>query len=622
METFPIRSRPDFPPAPVGVAIQWPRQQPRYYAIGHQTGGNNSTPDEAMAALHEAWASGLPLLFHGGKFDLSVLYERLGLPELPWERIHDTMTLAFLNDPYARSLALKPLAADLLQMPPDERDDVANWLWDHRAQLLQAFGIKAHQPRSPKAGEWIAYAPGDVVAPYACGDVVRTTNLFNRLYPLVTEAGMGAAYDRERRLQPILMENERSGIRVEQDGLGLSIETVETWLRTRLNASGLSFDADRDVAQVLLNNGVVPAENWTYTASGHLSVKKDVLTPDMFTDPQVASALGYRNRLATTLNTFMLPWQTQASANAGRITTNWNSTRSPGSGTRTGRPSTSNHNFLNVAKEFEEADDGYRHPAFLPVSPLPNIRCHLLPDEGHVWLNRDQDTQEVRVFAHLECGDLQQAYIENPNLDPHEFVGRLLAELRGQEYERALHRGPSKALNFLGIYGGGAPAAAKRLKVSLAEGKRFKMTHAKALPGLLVVNRAIQRVVARGEPVVTVGGRRYYPEPDSVSKTTGRMQDNVYKLINVLCQGGAADIIKDTIIDWHGHPKRNARFLLSIYDENSISAPIDDAQRQMAILRDVMEQDRLSVPMRSSGKWGPSWGALEKFTEERLPWAV
>jgi hypothetical protein len=66
---------------------------------------------------------------------------------------------------------------------------------------------------------------------------------------------------------------------------------------------------------------------------------------------------------------FMEPWLDQASRNGGYITTNWNQTRGTdqGGGTRTGRPSTNKHNFLNVSKKWDGRDDQYEHPAFLNV---------------------------------------------------------------------------------------------------------------------------------------------------------------------------------------------------------------------------------------------------------------
>lgn len=617
-ETAAIENRPNYPPEPVGVAIKWPNRESRYYAWGHPV-ANNCTPHEGFMALVEVWdAEGLPILCHNAKFDIAVACEKLRLPMPEWFHIHDTMFLAFLCDPHAHSLGLKELAASWLNWAPDERDEVVEWIIAHKAELPKLpdkhGDLKA--PTRKTAGAWISYVPGDIVGRYAIGDIDRTAALFETLYPLVQRNGMGAAYDRERQLMPILMENERIGMRVDLDNLwrdvneyGDCMHTVEAWLRKELRASGLNFDADRDVASVLLERGIVPEENWSLTASGQLSVKKDVLLPEHFTGPNgpsVASALGYRNRLKTCMEMFMSPWLAQAQQRNGYISTNWNQVRSPGGGTRTGRPSTSNPNFLNISKTWDDKNDGYKHPAFLGVTPLPLVRRYILPDEGHVFLHRDFDGQELRVFAHFEEGALKRAYVENPELDPHAFVGERFKEAAGQDFTRT----QVKVMNFQSIYGGGVSALSNKLRVSNAEAKQVKAFHDKALPGRKILNDEIVRLARGGEPIRTWGGRLYYVEEPRI--VNGRRQTYEYKLINYEVQGSASELTKQAIIDWYNHTDRAARFLVTVYDEINISAPIEVADAQMALLREVMNAPRIDVPMLSSGKRGPNWGDLEK----------
>jgi DNA polymerase I-like protein with 3'-5' exonuclease and polymerase domains len=625
-ETMPIRQRPTYPPEPVGVSICWPGEsRSTYWAWGHPDGNNCSFAD-ARAALVAVWYSGLPLLFHNSKFDVAVATERLGLPMPRWGRIHDTMFLAYLADPHSRAIGLKELAADLLQWPAEERDEVKEWILANQKMLVQRWPElrelnKEGKPKDTiapsKVGAWIFAAPGQLVGKYAAGDTDRTLALFQDLYPLVMENGMRYAYDTERELMPILMANEREGMRVDmgrlaQDvtGFGWAMDTAEDWLRRELRASGLNFDADADVASVLANRGVVPAENWQTTNSGQLSMSKDNLLPEHFTGTNgaaIASALGYRNRLKTCLKMFMEPWLAQAEGNDGHITTNWNQTRGTdqGGGTRTGRPSTNKHNFLNVSKKWDGRDDQYEHPAFLKVPVLPLCREYVLPDDGETWIHRDFSSQELRIFAHLSQGDLWQQYADNPALDVHEFVGAELMAVAGREIERTR----VKTLNFQGLYGGGVPALQRKLRCSLAEAKQLKDFHNKALPDRMVLNDEIKKVINLGLPIRTMGGRLYFAEPPGPD---GRSK--IYKLMNYEIQGSAADYTKRTIIDFHNHPKRKSRFLISIYDENNYSAPTPIAREQMLLLREVMNEPRLgmTVPMLSDGKWGPAWGALQK----------
>jgi DNA polymerase-1 len=605
-ETEAIEQRPDYPPAPVGWAIKWPREETCYWAFGHPA-WNNCTFATAMRALEEAWTSGLPLLFHGGKFDTAVAYEKLRLPQVPWQQYHDTMFLSFLADPHAPKLGLKELAADLLHMPADEQNALHDWIWSHREQLEQTYGRPV---KKSEFGAWIAKAPGELVAPYAIGDVDRTHELFQHLWPIIQREGMAAAYDRERRLLPILMENERVGMRVDMRNLerdigayGADMLRIEEWLRDQLGVE--NFDADREVADALLRNGIVPEDQWQRTKTGQLSVSKDDLLPHMFTDPRIASVLGYRNRLKTCLSMFMEPWLSQASRNKGYITTNWNQTRGYAGGTRSGRPSTNNHNFLNLSKTWEGRDDGYQHPDFLGVMQLPLVRKYILPDDGGVFLHRDFDGQEMRVFANVECGALKQAYLDDPKLDPHGFVGNELSRVTDRDFTSKEARTKVKSLNFQGLYGGGVPALQRKLRCTLAEARELKAFYNRALPGRQIVVDAIKALVRRGEPIVTWGGRKYYCEPPE----DGRSMD--YKLINYYCQGSAADLTKEALCMWYYGTGRRARFLVTVYDEINISTAVEDAEIEMEWLKEAMEFDRLDVAMLTSGKRGPSWGELE-----------
>lgn len=632
-ETMPIGQRPDaMPPKPVGVAINAPwHAETKYLAFGHHT-ANNSTPEEAQQELGRIWDSGIPILAHNMKFDYEVGVEWFNMPFLPWDRLHDTMYQAYLCDPHARSLGLKELAADFLEWAPEEKDALAGWIADNTAALLASYpwnrtwDKKEQRFKNPKkitpkeAGKWIFATPGDICGKYAIGDVDRTIGLFRHLSPVVLENGMWGAYDRERELMPILLANEREGMRADVEGLRYegalfrqAFDKAEDWLRRELHAGGLNFDADQDVAKILSQRGIVRDEDWQTTAEGDLSMSKDNLTPELFTGPNgaaIASALGYRNRLKTCLSMFMEPWLAQAEKNNGHISTNWNQTRSAGEsggGTRTGRPSTDKHNFLNISKDFAGRTDGYIHPEFLSVPGLPLCRKYILPDEGHVFQHRDFSGQEMRVFAHFEQGQLWDAYQADPSIDPHAVVGAELLRLTGKELERT----KVKVLNFQAIYGGGVPAAQRKLHCSYAEAKEFKAFHEKGLPGRKILSEEILKIVRLGDPIRTWGGRLYYPEPPRFVKKAGRVQSFEYKLINYEVQGSAADLTKEAIIQWNRAGSRS-RFLVTVYDEINISSPVEHQEDEMEILRIAMEADRLSVPMLSDGKRGPNWGALTK----------
>lgn len=619
-ETAAIDNRPNFPPEPVGLAVRYPDGDSQYFSWGHPTGNNCDKRDVRNWLAEDVWRSGDPLLFFNAKFDLSVAYEKLDLPTLPWERIHDAQFLAFLVDPHARELDLKTLADEWLDWPPDEKDAIAEYVMANKVRLMRKYGGKIttakRGPNSP--GAWISKCPSKLVGPYAIGDVDRTFGLFEHLLPIVAEFGMVDAYDRERRVLPIFLENERDGIHIDLDALHkdiprleISLTRADELLRDMLGTPDLNIDADAQLAEALSEAEVVDDDDWTYTKTGQKSVSKENLTFDMFQDEDVARVLNYRNRLTTALNTFLKPWLAQADARDGIISTNWNQVKGTQGGTRSGRPSTYNPNFLNIPKQMFLKDDDplswlniYEDNDY-GLMPLPFVRYYVLPDPGGVFLHRDFDGQEMRIFAHYEDGPLMNQYQIDPSLDPHEWVQTEIEELVGLK----LVRTHVKNMNFLGLYGGGVPSVAKRLQCSTAKAKEYKAFHDKALPGRIKVNEAIQEIIRSGDPIRTWGGRIYYPEPPKTIK--GRRQSFEYKLINYLCQGSAADVTKEALARWYEHPKREARFLVTVYDEINISAEEDCAAEQMALLRDVMEGIEMDVLMKSSGKSGTRWGELE-----------
>lgn len=618
-ETQGIEGRPNYPPKPVGVSIKLPGKKSHYFAWGHPE-GNNCTINEAKTALKTVWVPGKPVLFYNSKFDVDVAETHMGMKRLNPEDYHDAMFAMFLRDPHARELSLKPLAERFLGEAPDEQDELKAWV------LANKKAIEAeHGKFTPSEwGKHIAQAPGQLVGKYAKGDTDRTWGLWKDSWDYVmNEHDMFGAYQREQRVMTIFLDNEREGIRIDVKRLRrdvklyeAALEATDQWLRKRLKSPHLSMDNDTNMLEALLRNKIVLEEDLVVTATGKFSISKKNLTPDLYRDPKVAQAFGYRNRLTTCLKFFMVPWLAQAELRGdGRIATNWNQVRGADGGTRTGRPSTRDPNFLNISKSWDGSGDGYVHPAFLDILELPLVRRYMLPDEGEQWLHRDYNGQELRVAAHFEDGPLLEAYQENPRMDVHAFVKEMITEKTGKVFPRT----PVKIANFRIIYGGGAGATAAGVGCSIDEAKELLAAHKAALPSLTGrggLADSCKNIGKRGECLYTWGGRAYYVEPPAFNKKFGREMTFEYKLLNYLCQGSAADITKQAMINYHNHPKRKGRFLVQVYDEINVSSG-KDPKSEMAVLRESMEMisEDLDVAMISEGKSGLTWGDQKTFVE-------
>ena len=165
-ESEAIDTRPSYPPTPVGLAVYVDGDPPYYMAWGHPT-QNNITYTRARERLEGLLSSPMSeFIFHNAPFDCAIIEEKMGLT-VPWERVHDTMLQAFLLNPFGE-LPLKPLAEFYLGEAPTERDAVRDW--------LVANGVCRALDKS--WGAHISKAPGDVVGPYAIGDVRKTMGLY------------------------------------------------------------------------------------------------------------------------------------------------------------------------------------------------------------------------------------------------------------------------------------------------------------------------------------------------------------------------------------------------------------------------------------------------------------
>lgn len=603
-ETESIQARPAYPPKPVGVAIMEPGKKDRYYAWGHPA-ANNSTRDEAYGALSDIWRGGRELLFHNAKFDLDVAEVHMGLPLPPWERVHDTLYLLFLTDPHAISLSLKPSAERILGLPPEERDAVKDWLVEHKV-------IAKNQGH----GAFISKAPGDIVGKYAIGDVKRTKLLFERLLPKLDDRER-RAYDRERELMPILLRNERQGLRFDVERAEKDLPEYEAallraddWLRKRLKVNSLNVDANEEVADALQSAGVVT--EWAMTKTGKRSVAKANLTIDRFKDTEVFKVLGYRNRLATVLSLDLRPWA-QAAGN-GYIYTEWNQVRqSHGNdaikGARTGRISCSR--FMNVSKDFEDKNDGWSMPR-IKLPPLPLVRKYLLPDTGCWWGHLDYNQQEFRITAHYSEGELLETYQKDPRTDYHTMMQKRLKEMAGLD----LPRRPTKFVNFGIEYGMGAALLAVKLGVDVATAHKIIHAVKRAAPSLMALDRQLKEMGQKGDAIRTWGGRRYYCEPPKYVEKYKRNMTFEYKLLNYLIQGSAADCTKEAIIRYD-KLKKDGRMLVTVHDEINISVPKPALKAECRRLQEAMESVEFDVPMLVDAEAGLNWGEMKPLKEIR-----
>lgn len=591
------------PPRMVGYAVLVPDQEPVYLAWGHPTENNCDFGDAREYARKLVRDTQLPFIFHNAPFDIACMADSLSLPWYffngGWKRVHDTMYLLFLRDPYSRTFALKPGATRWLGTPPVEQTELRNWILANISESTPSTW-----------GEFISRAPGDLVGRYAIGDIVRTRGLFDLLYKWIEEQQMVSAYDRERALMPRLVKATQHGIRIDRERLEKDeviytkeLEKCENSLASKLGITVEQLHDDSALADGLERSGAVT--QWVLTKTGKRSMSKDNLR---ISDPEIKNLMTYRGKVATCLQMFMRPWL-QFSGKENRVHPNWNQVRQAkgekdSKGARTGRLSSDEPNFQNVPNTFL---DKKHNPLIVPegLLPFPRMRVYCLPEVGHVWLKRDFSSQEVRILAHFEDGQLCEAYRGNPNLDPHQMAMELIQNLVGILYSRPT----IKITGFSIIYGSGINGLSGQLEIPYHEAGRIRYSYLAAMPGVKDLMDDVKGRGERGEPIRTWGGRLYYAEIGSDGRNFA------YKLLNYLIQGSAADQTKESINDWFENKPHDDVFLATVHDEINISAPSELWQNSMGILRVCMERDRFDVPFRSEGFYGPNWSEIEALEE-------
>lgn len=577
-ETEGIGPRPEhYPPRPVGLAIQFPGGKPRYLAWGHPS-ENNCSEGQARRTAQAAWDSGGPLLFHHAAFDLAVAARWWKLPWPAAERIEDTKILAFLDDPERKNLGLKPLAEEVLGEAPQERDALRQWILDH---------VPGATPKT--WGAFISHAPGDLVSPYAIGDVTRTWKLWRAFRRTRTE--MAAAYLRERRLLRVVEEASERGMPVDRAGLDKVVGTstrslarTEGSLRRKLGAPGLDFGRRRDLADALEKAGLVT--EWERTEKSR--ERKTDLDSLQRTcqDPKVVELLARRSATKQRLDV-ATAWEL-LSRSDGRVHATWNPTpawhegQHKAVGARTGRLS-STPNLQNVQK---------RDATLRGLVQAPKGKCLLVADYSQ---------QEFRILAHFEDGKLAAAYRENPDLDVHAQVQALVRETTGGEWTRD----ELKTTGFGILYGRGVRAVAAALGIDEQNGFALRNHYHQALPGVRALDRALRTRARQKKPIWTWGGRRYHCEkPQTEEGPFGPeiVRTFEYKLVNTLIQGSAADHLKATMLALD-----DASFsqILFVHDEIVAEEPADaDPQRMKEIMESI---PGFNVPMRAVARKGNTW---------------
>lgn len=582
-ETHGIEDRPKYPPIPVGVAIYEDGGTPQYLAWGHPI-ENNCTEATAVKTLRKILDNpDNEIICHNASFDLAIMEERLGLT-VPWARVHDTMVLAFLQDPFGE-LSLKPLAEKWLQMPPEEQEAVKDWLIKHGV----CKNVKGW-------GAFICMAPGELVGTYAIGDVVRTLDLFKLLHEYAVSTGMQDAYNREIALMPYVLKMEQRGLNLDGELLNKDtdyyFEQLDNLDQAICDILGRQVDVDSDAQLADAIEAAGMSKGFATTPTGLRSTAKESLI-GAINNPTLLGHLLVRGSVATCLRTFMTSWLEQYKKH-GRLYVKWNLVRNySDTGARTGRISSS-PNLQNIPVEWEVLRAQLTKIGYELPFPLPQVRKYIIPDAGKVFLDRDYSAQELRLLTHFAPGKLLAELEIDPTADIHQIAAKIAGITRKE----------AKTLAFAVLYGAGVGKIAESLHMTVAEATRVKEQYLKALPEIKELTKRVQDAGKNRSFITTLGGRQYYAQKPAVVK--GIWKSFEYKLTNYLIQGSAADATKEAMIAYC-KATQHGNLVLSVHDELVIQVDEQYLESEGALLEACMNgsfQNALKYKVISTGSTG------------------
>jgi len=249
------------------------------------------------------------------------------------------------------------------------------------------------------------------------------------------------------------------------------------------------------------------------------------------------------------------------------------------------------------------------------------VKPCFLPDEGHVWVDGDMASFEVRVFAHLiNSQAIISEYQQNPGLDLHQFVADETNLPRDPTKEGGAN---AKQLNLSMIFNQGNGATAMKMglpwKWDSFEVGGKTITYRKAgdeamdiinryhyrVPGVKELMQKCKDAAERRGFIFTFTGRRIrFPSKRFTYKASG-----------LLIQSTSAEYNKENWEIVESELEGVGHMILNTHDSYSMSMPEDNWREHFDRVKARIEQPgraRVPLVLDLSGVGTNWWDAIRK----------
>ena len=415
-------------------------------------------------------------------------------------------------------------------------------------------------------------------------------------------------YELECKLIPILLRMKKVGIRFDHKRAGELIEKVaakEQEVEKKLwDTYGITGEMINSTKQLGARMNEMGIESPVRTKTGNQSWAEGALV--RIHHPVTPLIFEYKNYHAI-LSKFLLGSLSKSVVN-GRIHCTFLPMLREEGGTVTGRFSCRDPNLQQIPARNKGHGEDFSQ----------DMRSLFLPEEGMMLAAMDYSQIEAVLLAHFAQGPQAEWFREQmrAGADLHNIV----MGMTGITYRPVV-----KTFNYGCIYGMGWQTAMEKNyvlfeKLARSEGKDIESftkeiyyNYHKKFPVVKDTMSWAQDIARAHGYIDTMGGRRLHKPTPQYDPVTGKINDYLYKMLNKLIQGTAADILKQALITADEAGIYDVLTLhLLVHDEQVNSVPFTKEGTEAAVeLQHIMGnvyKEQLLVPIKAECELGPNWG--------------
>lgn len=541
-----------------------------------------------------------PKVFHNAMYDATwiVLNEGIAMQGV----VHDTMTRAYLIDEYA-DLGLDDCCKRFHVTGKNFGDTVEKWFEANKKQL----GIKgAFWPQIDKL--WGIGECRKQVEAYNKQDCIATYNLFFAQEAQI--APHDEPYQRECELIPVLLLLKKNGARIDVKARDELTKTIRKKYAGTLNTLeydyGITESIMRSPKKLADAMHALGVHSTVKTATGAESWSAGALE---LIDHPVVDVLQECKNYSSLLSKYLESSLVKTVCDDGKIHCTFISAKRDVGGAVTGRLSCRNPNLQNIpARGSKHGHDSYGN----------EMRELFIAEEGRVLAALDYKAIEYYLLAHFAVGNQAEWLREQARagVDFH-TVAMQVTGFPERDAMKTINYGIQYGMGLATMYANNRPIWRKLGEKNGMTGREYSdyayRTYNAKFPVIKETMNWAQQVARAQGYVTTLGGRICHKPKPYYDTEKQRWNDGLYKMLNKLIQGTAADILKQAMVDMYRSGVLDVlTYHLTVHDENVLSVPYNKIGTEALLeTKRIMEapfRSMLKVPIIVNCGVGPNWG--------------